>query len=172
LTISSVLAATLTTVWVWIDPELQPLTAPGEAPENNTSNFVSQLKLGTEANTRVINNNLALAASNGPKLEYSDKSEITERITELLQLAIDRPNALYLKAEFPSRLLMTALNMWMSGNIVITVSNRQLFAKAGLDDSWSFSEYCDGKIRVTAGFLEECEIQLFSDRLHEGFAYQ
>ncbi|KAL5320077.1 hypothetical protein ACEPPN_013139 [Leptodophora sp. 'Broadleaf-Isolate-01'] len=101
----------------------------------------------------------------------SDNSAVAQRVTELLWLAIQEPNVFSAETAWSRKLIEKTIERWVSGSIVITLVSRQSFMEARLQDSWAISEYENGLLRVTAGFLDETEVELFHGRWNQALAY-
>jgi hypothetical protein len=130
-----------------------------------------QKRFGADDDGLPVNNRLLSSSSIGPPVNSADNSAVSERITKLLLGAATTPNTLSTKVAWSPRLLQTAMSMWRDGTITICLSNRQCFISSGIRDSWSFSEHRSGSLRITSGFLDAAEIELYQQRLHDPLAY-
>lgn len=61
--------------------------------------------------------------------------------------------------------------MWRDGAISVSISTRQAFEKHDLEDIWSFGEYRSGQLIIFAGFLDDTELNLYQNQLHDKLAY-
>jgi hypothetical protein len=172
LAVASTSATVLTTVWVFIDPELQAHSPPSTNSEKGTNFLSSQDRIGIELPNVTLGGRLAAIASFGPTVKSSDGSPVANSITELLfQVKSGTVDSSSFETSWSDRVVRTAVNMWREGTIIITLSNRQLFERTEFDNSWSFGKYEDEKLSIIAGFLDDSELGLYQNSLHDKLAY-
>lgn len=171
LDIASLVGAVLTCIWAWKDPDLQPVPFASVTPEKDTLKIWSQGRLGVGDTPQVSFNRPTLENIIGIQITSSDNSAVAQRITELLTLAIERPNVFSSEITWSRKLIEKTIEIWLRGSIVITLASRQSFTEARLQDSWAISEYENGLLRVTAGFLDKTEVELFHGKWHQALAY-
>jgi len=171
--VASITATVLTTIWVFIDPELQPLRAPSEASEQSRRPVFSQNKIGAESSHPGLRSHISLPSFVGPRVKASDGSPVAEMITQFLAMVSGRePDPMPFSSNVPwqTQVLETALQIWREDSITIILSNRQVFAQSGYENSWSLSEYRDGKLLIVVGFLDGSEIDMYQNYLHDNLA--
>src|SRR5262249_7668397 len=61
--------------------------------------------------------------------------------------------------------------MWVDGHIVVSIANRKLFVQNGFGDAWSVSQHDKTTLHITAGFLDETDIENRPDNWSESLAY-
>lgn len=171
LDIASLMGAVLSCIWVWKDPDSRSVPFASVTPEKDNSKIWSQRRLGVGDTPQVSYNHSTLANIVGIQIMSSDNSAVAQRVTELLWLAIQEPNVFSAETAWSRKLIEKTIERWVSGSIVITLVSRQSFMEARLQDSWAISEYENGLLRVTAGFLDETEVELFHGRWNQALAY-
>jgi hypothetical protein len=169
--IASLAATLLTTIWVWIDPDFEPLLAPSGSPETGARGLTSQDRIGVENNGILLERRSPSEAACGTQVKSSDGSPLALKFTELLAFGATKQSPNPSEPLWSYRVLQIASKMWRDGSLVITLSNRQLFMEHGFENSWSFSEYHNGNLSVIAGFLDKSEIKVYKDRFYEKLAY-
>ncbi|KAE9969605.1 hypothetical protein EG328_006786 [Venturia inaequalis] len=175
--IASLTATALTTVWVFVDPELAALTVPtvatarqeGGAETGKDQAISFQFKIGSDAVG--LAHGTAISTVAGPSVRFSDTSPVAQRITQLLDAVPAQPDHVSPISAWPNRVLETASSMWRDGAIAIVLSNRQAFEEHDLEDVWSFAEYRSGQLIVSVGFLDVSELNLYQNQLHDKLAY-
>jgi len=83
---------------------------------------------------------------------------ISQRITAILKDSLENPNDFSRTTPWSTDLLTYAIGMWLTESIVLNVTTRRTMAQYGLKDTVSFSSWDSGVLRITAGFLEEAEM--------------
>lgn len=172
LVLASILAATLTTVYVHKSPYSTLFSsASSDYLIPNGPEFHIQRKIGLENIIQNSRPHPLLVSPEQLRISYVDNTTVSRRITELLRLAEDKPNRFSLATTWSAKLIQTAHRRWSEGTIVLVLSNRQVFSECGNEDLWSISEVTDGILQITVGFLDTMEIELYMQRWHETLAY-
>lgn len=177
LVIASLTATALTTVWVFVDPELASLKVPtvatarrGSGAETGEDRAISfQFKVGSDAADQAHGNVFSTKAV--PSVRFSGASPVAQRITQLLDAVPIKPDHISPISSWPNRVLETASSMWRDGAISVALSTRQAFEEHDLEDIWSFGEYRSGQLIVSVGFLDASELSLYQNQLHDKLAY-
>lgn len=177
LVIASLTATALTTIWVFVDPELAALTVPtvatgrrGSGAEAGIELAISfQLKIGSDTADQAHRHAFPTAAA--PSVRFSDASPVAQRITQLLDDVPIKADHISPISAWPNRVLETASSMWRDGAISVALSSRQGFEENDLEDTWSFGEYRSGQLIVCVGFLDNSELNLYQNQLHDKLAY-
>ncbi|QDS72759.1 hypothetical protein FKW77_004222 [Venturia effusa] len=177
LVVASLTSTALTTIWVFVDPEFASPTIPaaatgrrGNGAEIGVHPKVSfQLKIGSDAADHASGHIFSMATA--PSVRFSDATPAAQRIMQLL-------DAIPLKADYvspisswPNSVLETASSMWKDGAITVVLSTRQAFEEHNLEETWSFSEYRNGQLIVSVGFLDASELNLYQNQLHDKLAF-
>jgi hypothetical protein len=171
LLVASVTAAILTTIWVHRSPSSKLFLPASDQLRPNGSIFHKQRKLGKESDRENSQSCSSLPQPTTTPIRYGDNQGVSEIITELLHLAKERPNHFAQGTSWSEKLIHTAIEKWIDGSITLVLSNRQHFIECGLEDYWSISEYVNGTLKVTAGFLDEMEVELYLSRSPEALAH-
>jgi hypothetical protein len=171
--VASITATLLTTIWVFIDPELQPLKSPSDTSGKDAQPLFSQDKIGTDPCHTRLGGRITLSTFVGPSVRSSDGSPVADMITQFLTMVSRRePDPMLFSSDIPwqRQVLETALEMWRADSVTIIQSSRQVFAQVGCEKSWSLSEYKYGKLLIVAGFLDDSEIDMYQTYLHDNLA--
>jgi hypothetical protein len=171
--VASITATILTTVWIFIDPEFQTPTTVSGVSENVAHPFFSQDKIGKKISRAHLATRPGQSTFVGSGVTSRDGSPVAENVTKFLKaVTIREPDPTPFSSQTPwqTRILETASKMWQDNAILITLSNRQIFAQAEFEDSWSLSEYKDGKLLIAAGFLDDSEIDIYRNHLTDKLA--
>jgi hypothetical protein len=171
LVLASIAAAILTTVWVQKSPYSMLFSDDVQQPNTNSPNIHKQRKLSAESELRDTTSFSSLASSTRSQIRFGDNSAVSEIITNLLNLAMERPNHFASFAPWSTKLIQTAIEKWTDGSIILVLSNRQVFDEVGLEDCWSISENSKGILRVAAGFLDAFEVELYLSRFNQALAH-
>jgi hypothetical protein len=171
LVLASVTAAVLTTVYVQKSFYSTLFSATRETSEEKSSEFHKQPKIGAEIESQNSTSVSSVPPSERIAIAFGDNSAVSRRITELLRLAQEKPNHFAQETVWSTKLLQTASDKWNNGSIILFLSNRQSFGERGLEDCWSISEYKDGVLQITAGFLDALEVESYMNRTHQALAY-
>lgn len=165
-------AAILTTLWVLVDPERHNVP-PIESNDtiDNGSGLHIQKRLGASKNDQESYQSSNLSKIGGIEIKATDETFLSKTITTLLNLAVQQPSAFLPAAPWGERLIQIANRMWTDGNIVVTIANRQLFVQNGFRDAWSISQHEKTTLHITAGFLDETDIENHPDKWSESLAY-
>jgi hypothetical protein len=148
----------LTSLWIWIDPELQPVTEPLSNNEASANCLASQDKIGVDGCVALTGSLLPHLGPTGSQVKCSDGSRVAEKISELLTQIESK----HQKSEsWPGRVIRTTGQMWRDDSILVQISSRQMFSQAGFSNSWSLSQYRDGTLTINAGFLDDSEVELY-----------
>jgi hypothetical protein len=171
LVLASVTAAILTTIWVQKSPYSTLFSADNQSHNTTGPNIHKQRRISAESELQSTGSCSSLASSTKFRIRSGDDLAVSEMITELLMLAMEKPNHFASCTTWSTNLIRTAIDKWTDGSIILILSNRQEFAKVGLEDCWSISEHDSGVLRVTAGFLDATELELYLSRWHQALAH-
>jgi hypothetical protein len=158
LVVAALAATLLTSLWIWIDPEFQPVVELSSNAEVSSNCFASQDKIGFDGCIEFTGNLLPHLGSTGSQVKSSDGSRVAEKVFQLLTQIESK----HQKSEsWQGRIIRTAGQMWRDDSIIVHLSSRQAFSQAGFKNSWSLSQYMDGTLSITVGFLDDSEIELY-----------
>ena len=155
---AAVLAALLTSIWVWKDWRI---AQPRSTTETRvaTDKYYEQKKI-VDPSLPVNPLNVLEKRPHGRSMNSKTPTFIAQRISDLLRLSIGQPNRTALRVTWSTDLLRTSLDMWESERIVIAISDRMTFMESGIADAVSFSTYEGGVLTITTGFLLQGELDL------------
>jgi hypothetical protein len=171
LVLASITAAILTTVWVQRSPYATLFSTDTDSPKSNDPKFHFQRKLGAESKLTDSQSCSSLPSSATTSIAYGDNSAVSGIITEILDSAQQKPNHFAEDTSWSKKLMETVTEKWTDGRIILVLSDRQVFGEAGLGDCWSVSEHDNGILRITMGFLDAMEVELYLSRSHQALAH-
>lgn len=157
---ASLLAAALTTFFVWKDLHL-------ETPKRTSRTANGASTCWTQP--RLSNPSMAVSETSevvpwknlpGSKVNVDSNTLICERIPELLSLGVAQPNQHAQNAVWSEDVLKVALEMWKAGRIELNLSTRTAFIEQGFGSSMSFSRYDGNVLEISTGYLLEDEIDV------------
>lgn len=158
---SSLLAAALTTFFVWKDIHIQ--NAPKTQSLANASDCWTQ--------PRLSNPSMAVAETAeivkwkdlpGTKVNVNSTALICERVSELLRLGLAQPNQHAQNAAWSEDIIKNAFDMWSAGRIQLNLSTRTAFIDMGFGSSMSFSRYDGHLLEIATGYLLPDEIDVLT----------
>jgi hypothetical protein len=168
---ASLTAAILTSFWAYGSRESDPSSRITPSLKQNSEGYYKQIRIGASRASSFCFDESKIME--GPKFNISsqDNTKISREVTELLEWALEVPNKFSHLAPWSSTLLRKTIDMWCNGCIIMTVANRQSFKAAGLQDSWSYSNYDQKCLSITTGFLDESELVLHQETRHQALSY-
>lgn len=171
LDVASLTAAAMTSFWVYKSPPADQGKSLESVSELNPGRYHSQIRIGATRAQSTFPEGLKFVEDAKYTISAVDNSVISQGITGLLQFALDLPNNFSSLAPWSSTLLRRTIDMWCSGNLAINVSSRQHFLAKGLQDSWSISDFDENFLQITAGFLDEAELESYRDAHPQALSY-
>lgn len=160
LNVASLLAAAMTTFFVWKDVHIQKPNT--NAPSANgvatcwTQPRLSDPSMSVSETAEVV----PWKYLPGTKASVSSNTLICERIPELLRLSVAQPNQHAQNAAWSEDVVKVALEMWKAGRIELNLSTRTAFIEMGFGSSMSFSRYDGQVLEISTGFLLEDEVDV------------
>lgn len=156
---ASLLAAGLTTFFVWKDLHIQKHSKNDQSA--NSSNCWTQPRLSNPS-MAVSETAEVVPWKNVPghKVAVDSSALISERIPELLQSSIAQPNQHAQNAAWSEDVLKVALEMWKAGRIELNISTRTDFIDMGFGSSMSFSRYDGDVLEISTGYLLDDEVDV------------
>lgn len=157
---ASLSAASLTTFFVWKDLHIQK-------PKNRKQSANNAATCWTQP--RLSNPSMAVSETAevvpwknlpGTKCNVDTNAIISERIPELLRLAIAQPNSHAQNAAWSEDVIKVALEMWKAGRIELNLSTRTAFIDRGFGSSMSFSRYDGNILEISTGYLLDDEVDV------------
>lgn len=157
---AAIMAAVLTTFFVWKDLHIQKPARKNLAPSGDSTGWTQP---------RLSNPSMAVSETSevatwkdlpGNKVTVNSSNLICERIPELLRLAVGQPNVHAQNAAWSEDVLKVALEMWKAGRIELNLSTRTSFIEMGFGSSMSFSRYDGNMLEISTGYLLEDEINV------------
>ncbi|KAF3761887.1 family 4 glycosyltransferase [Cryphonectria parasitica EP155] len=164
---ASLLAAALTTFFVWKDLHMRDSTRTSSLLQTGAGADAAAANCWTQP--RLSNPSMAVSETAevvawknlpGNKVTSASHSLICERIAELLRLSISQPNQHAQNAAWSEDVLKVALEMWKAGHIELNLSTRTAFIDRGLGSSMSFSRYDGNMLEISTGYLLEDEVDV------------
>ncbi|KAJ4420671.1 hypothetical protein N0V82_004237 [Gnomoniopsis sp. IMI 355080] len=160
LNVASLSAAGLTTFFVFKDLHIQKPKTKKQAANNAatcwTQPRLSNPSMSVSETAEVVPwKNLP-----GNKINVDTSAVISERIPELLRLAMAQPNAHAQNAAWSEDVIKVALEMWKAGRIELNLSTRTSFIDRGFGSSMSFSRYDGTLLEISTGYLLEDEVDV------------
>ncbi|TID17874.1 hypothetical protein E6O75_ATG10519 [Venturia nashicola] len=171
LDVASLTAAVMTSFWVYRDPTTKRSSLPTSALELTPGRYHNQIRIGVTRSNIFCHEGLKVMGDAKYTVSAFDNTIVSRGITGLLQFALDIPNNFSALAPWSSELLRQTIDMWCNGNIVISVASRQSFRARGLQDSWSISDYDKNSLHITAGFLDETELESYRESNAQALCY-
>lgn len=171
LDVASLAAAIMTSFWVYRKPTADQTSLTTATSELTPGRYHNQIRIGVNRVNAICLDGLKVTEDAKYTVSARDNTIISRGITELLQFALDAPDKFPALAPWSSTLLLQALNMWCSGNVAINMASRQSFRARGLQDSWSISDYETGYLHITAGFLDESELESYRESHTQALSY-
>lgn len=155
---SAVLAALLTSIWVWRDWRITQ-ESDTAVSRKATDKYYEQKKI-TDPSILTSLVNTPKKQPHGKPIISKTSTFVAQRVSDILRLSIQRPNSTALRLTWSAELLRTSLDMWESERIILSISNRTVFLDHDMADVVSFSTYEDGILNITTGFLLQGEVDL------------
>jgi len=156
LDVAALLAAALSSVWVWFDFHLPNVANQATVAPPSHGHFEQKRLLG-ETNGLVPAETPALPDINGFRVTWGTQVETAPKITALLKASLEQPNDYSKAAAWSKGLLESTLGMWLTESIVLNITTRRRMEQHGLPDVLSFSFWDSGVLRITAGMLDDAE---------------
>lgn len=160
LNVASLLAAAVTTFFVWVDPHIsnynQKSRKEAGASTCWTQPRLSDPSMSVSETAEVV----PWKSLPGNKVSVASSTLICERIPELLRLSVSQPNEHAQNAAWSEDVLKVALEMWKSGRIELNLSTRTAFINRGFGSSMSFSRYDGNVLEISTGYLLEDEVDV------------
>ena len=158
LNIAAILAALLTSIWVWKDWHVSQEGRLTEVVDLSTPCY-RQKKIA-DINALPMESKWSGKRQRGTSITSKTPNFVAQRISDILSISIEQPNPTAMNTAWSTELLRTSLNMWNSGQTVLTISSRANLVDFGFPDAASFSTYEDGILYITTGFLLQSELDL------------
>ncbi|RDI83168.1 hypothetical protein Vi05172_g6780 [Venturia inaequalis] len=171
LDVASVSAAVMTSLWVYRKPTADKTSLSTSSVELTPGRYHNQIRIGVAKVNAISPEGLRVKEDVKYTVSALDNTIVSRQITELLQFALDVPNNLSALEPWSSTLIRQTITMWCSGNIVISVASHQSFRARGLQDSWSISDNNKNCLHITAGFLDETELESYRDSHPQALSY-
>lgn len=171
LDVASVSAAVTTSLWVYRKPTADKTSLSTSSVELTPGRYHNQIRIGVAKVNAISPEGLRVKEDVKYTVSALDNTIVSRQITELLQFALDVPNNLSALEPWSSTLIRQTITMWCSGNIVISVASHQSFRARGLQDSWSISDNNKNCLHITAGFLDETELESYRDSHPQALSY-
>ncbi|KUI69718.1 hypothetical protein VM1G_05039 [Cytospora mali] len=157
---AAIMAAVLTTCFVWKDLHIQKRPDKSQAGDGPSTCW-TQPRLSNPSMTVSETSEVATWKDiPGSKVTVSSSHLICDRIPVLLRLGIDQPNAHAQNAAWSEDVIKVALEMWKAGRIAINLSTRTAFIDMGFGNSMSISRYDGNVLEISMGYLLEDEISV------------
>lgn len=157
---AAIMAAVLTTCFVWKDLHIQKRPSKAQAGEGSSTCW-TQPRLSNPS--MIVSETSEVATWTeipGKKVTAASSHLICDRIPVLLRLGIDQPNVHAQNAAWSEDVIKVALEMWKAGRIQINLSTRTAFIDMGFGSSMSFSRYDGNVLEISTGYLLEDEINV------------
>lgn len=157
---SAILAAVLTTGFVWKDLHVQN-QARGAQTGDGPSTCWTQPRLSNPS--MVVSETSEVATWKeipGTKVSALSNHPICDKVPVLLRLGVDQPNAHAQNAVWSEDVIKVALEMWKAGRIEINLSTRTDFIDMGFGSSMSISRYDGNILEISTGYLLQDEINV------------
>lgn len=171
LDIAALGAAILTSLFVFRGPATDESSVSTSTSAHDSGVYHNQMRIGaTRTNLVCRDASNSMEGANYTVTSF-DNSKVSHEITKLLQSALEVQNRFLDLAPWSTTLLLRTLETWSSGDIVVTVASRQTFRASGLQDSWSYSNYDQKCLRITAGFLDQAELEDYRQARSKALAH-
>lgn len=161
----------MTSFWVYRSPAFNQSSLPTSTSELTPGRYHNQVRIGVTRVNAVRPEGLTIVEDAKYTVSALDDTMVSREITELLQFALDLPNNFSSLAPWSSALLRQTIDMWCNGDLAISVASRQSFHAKGLQDSWSISDYDNNCLNITAGFLDETELESYREVHTQALSY-
>jgi len=156
LDVAALLAAGLSSIWVWFDFHLPKTTSQSTVAPPSHGRFEQKRLIG-DSHGAVFAETPALPDIHGFRVTWGTQVETASKITSLLKASLDQPNEYSKATTWSKGLLESTLGMWLTESIILNVTTRRRMEQHGLPDVLSFSFWDSGVLRITAGFLDDEE---------------